>query len=66
MRKKNISFEDNLKMAEEFLQKMTDSDITLSKSVEFYQNGMEQLEIAQKNLEEAKMKYEEIKKGKLF
>jgi exodeoxyribonuclease VII small subunit len=58
-----MDFEKNLEIAEELLEKMMKPNITLAESVEFYQEGISKLEIAQKNLEDAKMRYEEIKKG---
>lgn len=51
----NINFEDKIKNAKEILEKLTKSDITLSDSLKLYNQGLEELKIAQKLLEEAKL-----------
>lgn len=51
----NISFEEKIKNAKEILEKLTKSDVTLSDSLKLYNQGLEELKIAQKLLEEAKL-----------
>lgn len=60
---KNISFEDKIKNAKEILEKLTKSDITLSDSLKLYNEGLEELETAQKLLEEAKLVFSEKTKN---
>ncbi|MEA3314620.1 MAG: exodeoxyribonuclease VII small subunit [Campylobacterota bacterium] len=58
--KEDIKFEDKIDEAKELLDKLLDPEITLSQSVEIYKNGLEKLDIAQKLLEDAKLKFEEL------
>lgn len=51
----NLNFEDKIIKAKEILEKLTKSDITLSDSLKLYNEGLKELEIAQKLLEEAKL-----------
>jgi exodeoxyribonuclease VII small subunit len=62
MSKKDNSFEGRVEKSKEILSKLMQPDITLSDSVELYQNGIKELDEASKMLEEATIKYEEIKK----
>jgi len=55
-----INFESKIKNAKEFLDKLLEQDITLSKSMDIYNKGMKELESAQKLLDDAKLQYEEI------
>jgi len=55
-----INFESKIKNAKEFLDKLLEQDITLSKSLDIYNKGMKELESAQKLLDDAKLQYEEI------
>jgi exodeoxyribonuclease VII small subunit len=55
-----ISFESKIEEAKKYLDKLIDPEITLSGSVEAYKKGMEEIEIAQKLLDNAKLEYEEI------
>lgn len=55
-------FEAKLENAKKILETLMNPDITLSDSVKAYQNGMDELEKAQKMLEEATIKINEIKK----
>lgn len=53
--KENINFEEKILKAKEILEKLTKSDITLSDSLKLYSEGLKELEVAQKLLEEAKL-----------
>jgi len=55
-----MDFETKIKNAKEHLDKLLEQDITLSKSIEIYNQGMKELENAQKLLEDAKLQFEEI------
>jgi len=55
-----ISFEEKIKQAQILLDKLVDPEITLSKSVELYKEGMKELEIAGKLLDEAKLEFQEL------
>ena len=54
-------FETKLQHAKEILQKLMDPEITLEESVKAYEKGMKELNEAQKILENAKLKIQEIK-----
>lgn len=56
----NADFETKILNAKEHLDKLLEQDITLSKSIEIYNQGMKELESAQKLLENAKLQFEEI------
>lgn len=58
--KEELSFEEKVENAKELLEKLGNPDITLSSSVEIYKNGMKELDDAQKLLETAKLKFEEL------
>jgi exodeoxyribonuclease VII small subunit len=66
MSEEKISFEDKIEQAKEHLEKLVQPDITLSDSMKFYKEGMKELEIASKLLEEAKLEFEEISKEETF
>ncbi len=53
--KENINFEEKILKAKEVLEKLTKSDITLSDSLKLYNEGLKELEVAQKLLEEARL-----------
>lgn len=53
--KENINFEEKILKSKEVLEKLTKSDITLSDSLKLYNEGLKELELAQKLLEEAKL-----------
>ena len=53
--KENINFEEKILKAKEILEKLTKSDITLNDSLKLYSEGLKELEVAQKLLEEAKL-----------
>lgn len=50
-----LSFENRVLKAKEILDELSKSDITLSDSLKLYSDGLKELEIAQKLLEEAKL-----------
>ena len=54
-------FEQKLHHAKEILDVLMDPNITLEESVKAYEKGMKELNSAQKMLEEAKLKIQEIK-----
>ena len=54
------SFENKIIEAQKLLEKLIDPEITLSNSVEVYKNGMQELEVAQKLLDEAKLEFKEL------
>ncbi|MGB5867392.1 MAG: exodeoxyribonuclease VII small subunit [Arcobacteraceae bacterium] len=54
------TFEKKIVEAQQLLEKLIDPEITLSNSVEVYKKGMQELEIAQKLLEEAKLEFKEL------
>ena len=63
MSKKNenkSSFEAKIIEAQKLLEKLIDPEITLSSSVEIYKDGIKELELAQKLLDEAKLEFKEI------
>ena len=53
--KENINFEEKILKAKEVLEKLTKSEITLSDSLKLYNEGLKELEVAQKLLEEARL-----------
>ena len=56
------SFENKIVEAQKLLEKLIDPEITLSNSVEVYKKGMEELSLAQKLLDEAKLEFKELSK----
>jgi len=54
------SLEDKIIEAQVLLEKLIDPEITLSNSVKIYKDGLKQLELAQKLLDEAKLEFKEI------
>mgnify|MGYP005990446833 CR=1 FL=1 len=56
----DITFETKIVEAQKLLEKLIDPEITLSNSVDVYKNGMKELEIAQKLLDEAKLEFQEL------
>lgn len=57
---KEQSFEENIKNAQELLEKLIDPEITLSQSVTIYKQGLKELEEAGKLLENAKLEFQEL------
>ncbi len=58
------TFEDNIKNAQELLEKLIDPEITLSQSVKVYKEGLQELEKAGKLLDEAKLEFQELSNEK--
>jgi len=58
--KEKVGFEENIKNAQELLEKLMDPEITLSQSVEVYKEGLKELEVAQKLLDDVKLEFEEL------
>ena len=56
-----IDFETKLKSAKETLEILMNPEITLQDSVKAYEKGMKELSDAQKMLEDAQIKIQEIK-----
>ena len=50
-----LAFEDKIIKAKELLERLSNPQITLSDSVKVYQDGIKELEEAQKLLDEAKL-----------
>jgi exodeoxyribonuclease VII small subunit len=61
---KNNTFEDKLAQSKKLLDALMHADITLEASVNLYEEGLANIEEAQKMIEEAKMKITLIEKGK--
>ncbi len=53
--KEEISFEEKITKAKELLEKLSNPQITLNESMKLYNEGLKELETAQKLLEEAKL-----------
>lgn len=54
-------FEDKLENAKKILETLMNPEITLQDSVKAYEKGMSELQLAQKMLENAQIKINEIK-----
>ncbi len=57
-----LSFEQKITHAKEILEKLMNPEITLSQSVEFYKEGVKELQEATALLEKAKLEFEEYNK----
>ena len=57
---KKPNFEENIKNAQVLLERLIDPEITLSKSVEVYKEGLKELEMAQKLLDDVKLEFQEL------
>jgi len=57
-----ISFETKIEEAKKLLDILVDPEITLSRSVSVYKDGLKELEAAQKLLDDAKLEFEELLK----
>ena len=53
--KEDINFEDKIAKAKELLEKLSNPQITINESLKLYNDGLKELELAQKLLEEAKL-----------
>ena len=54
-KQEDINFEDKITKAKELLEKLSNLQITINESLKLYNDGLKELEIAQKLLEEAKL-----------
>jgi len=61
MSEKN-SFEVQLEESRRILERLMDPEITLEESVKLYQEGMERIRAARKQIEEAKLTVEKIER----
>jgi exodeoxyribonuclease VII small subunit len=59
---KQSSFEEKLELGKKYIEQLMNPEITLEESIEAYKKGLEVIQEAQKMLEEAKLKVEEITK----
>lgn len=57
-------FEENIKNAQQLLEKLVDPEITLSQSISIYKEGLQELEAAQKLLDNVKLEFQELSQGK--
>jgi exodeoxyribonuclease VII small subunit len=55
-------FEAKLENSKKLLNQLSNPDITLSKSIQLYKEGLKELENANKMLEDAKLEFEELYK----
>lgn len=58
--KERPSFEEALKKLETIVEKLSDEEITLEKSVELYEEGLKLSKICSEKLENAALKIEQI------
>jgi len=61
MAEKKEDFETKLESAKKILQTLMDPEVTLQESVKAYEKGMDELNKAQKMLEDAQIKINKIK-----
>jgi exodeoxyribonuclease VII small subunit len=61
MAEKTENFEKNIENAKKTLEQLLDPDITIENSIKAYEHGMQELKEAQKILEKAQIKIQEIK-----
>ena len=54
------SFEENLEIAKDVLDKLSSSDVSLDDSMKYYKDGLKHLNTASKILEKAKLDFEEL------
>ncbi|WP_066165393.1 exodeoxyribonuclease VII small subunit [Aliarcobacter cryaerophilus] len=54
-KQEDINFEDKITKAKELLEKLSNPQITINESLKLYNEGLKELELAQKLLEEAKL-----------
>jgi len=64
MAEKKQNFEEKLENSKKILEKLMDPEITLQNSLKAYEEGMKELSDAQKMLEDAVIKIQEIKSQK--
>ena len=58
--KERPSFEEALKMLEEIVKELKNNEITLEKSVELYEKGLELSNICSETLDQASLKIKQI------
>lgn len=58
---KQVSFEEYLSIISQCLEKLEQEEITLNEGLEIYKKGMENLQKAQKILENAQLQCDELK-----
>jgi len=58
--KERPSFEEALKMLEEIVEELKNDEITLEKSVELYEKGLELSNICSETLDQASLKIKQI------
>ena len=51
----DIKFEDKITQAKELLEKLSNPQITINESLKLYNDGLKELDLAQKLLEDAKL-----------
>ncbi|MGJ0312118.1 exodeoxyribonuclease VII small subunit [Aliarcobacter cryaerophilus] len=54
-KKEALNFEEKIIKAKELLEKLSNPQITINESLKLYNDGLKELELAQKLLEEAKL-----------
>lgn len=59
----NINFEEKITKAKEILEKLSNPEITLNDSLTLYNDGLKELESAQKLLDDAKLIFTTQNKG---
>ncbi|WP_026943037.1 exodeoxyribonuclease VII small subunit [Helicobacter rodentium] len=59
--KQEVSFEEYLSIISQCLEKLEQEEITLNEGLEIYKKGMENLQKAQKILENAQLQCDELK-----
>jgi len=59
---KNSTFETKLELSKEILNRLMDPSITLEESIKLYEEGLKEIQSAQKMIEESKVKIEMIEK----
>lgn len=59
----NINFEEKITKAKEILEKLSNPEITLNDSLKLYNDGLKELENAQKLLDDAKLIFTTQNKG---
>ncbi len=62
---KNSTFETKLEASKEILNSLMNPSITLEESLKLYEQGLKEIKMAQKMIEEAKVKIEIIEKKSL-
>ncbi len=63
MQKEEMSFEEKINHAKAILEKLMNPEITLGESVQFYKEGIKELQEATRLLEKAKLEFETYSDG---